>query len=113
MISMAQLILDRAEAGLDVRAAFEALPGFQLQLRFDELSPLCPWRVALGVPRRPANALNVEVGQPAPRCRLRCPDGRGDAWLLSGGSPLAYGYCSIRGCPRLATLAVLEPRGLT
>ena len=100
MISLAQLIVDRAAQNLSTTDAFEALPAFQMRVRFDDLCALCPSRIELEVERRPANALNVEIGTPVPRCRLRSPDGRGSAWLLSGGSPLAYGVCSARECPR-------------
>lgn len=100
MISLAQLIVDRAEASLPVANAFEALPAFQMRERFDDLCALCPSRLELGIERRPANALNIEIGQPLSRCRLQSPDDRGAAWLLSGGSPLAYGVCSARVCPR-------------
>lgn len=64
----------------------------------------CRHLIQLGVPSRPANALNVEVGQPLPRCRLRTPEHWGDAdpraarWLLSGGSPLVLGLCAPNGC---------------
>jgi hypothetical protein len=44
--------------------------------------------------------LNVEVGQPHPRCLMRSPDGRGMAWIWSGGSVLAYGLCEGCACPR-------------
>ncbi len=68
---------------------------------FGEYSAACPDRIALGVERRPANALNVEIMEPMPRCKQQSPDGRGSIWLLSGGSPLAYGRCCRSGCPRL------------
>jgi hypothetical protein len=51
------------------------------------------------VERRPGNALNLEVGAAADRCSLQSPDGRGLAWLLSGGSKLAYGVCCAAACP--------------
>jgi hypothetical protein len=60
----------------------------------------CPELVETEFLRRPANALNVEPMQPAPRCRLRTPEHWGDKdpratrWLLSGGSPLVLGPCS-------------------
>lgn len=59
----------------------------------------CSERVEMDVPRRPANALNVEVGTPLPRCRLKTPaswrgfDPRATRWLLSGGDPLVLGPC--------------------
>lgn len=61
----------------------------------------CGHRMALAVERRPGNALNVEIGAPAPRCNRKSPDGRGLAWLLSGGDALAYGHCTPRACPAL------------
>jgi hypothetical protein len=67
---------------------------------FDELSELCPSRRDIGTPMRKANALNIEVGQPMPRCMDRSPDGRGAIYHLSGGSLLAYGKCCASGCPR-------------
>ncbi len=60
----------------------------------------CPYRRELRTPRRPVNGLNVEIGSPQDRCMLRSPDGRGLAWVLSGGSALAYGYCYPNSCPR-------------
>ncbi len=49
--------------------------------------------------RRPVNGL-CEIGTPAVRCTRKSPDGRGFAWLLSGGSVLAYGLCKMP-CPWL------------
>ncbi len=66
----------------------------------------CPERIALAVERRPANSLNVEIGQPSPRCRLQTPehwkgfDERATRWLLSGGSPFVLGVCSTCSCPK-------------
>lgn len=100
MISLAQLIIDRAAAGATVAGEFAALPAWQMRTRFADLAPLCPSRLAVDVERRPANALCLEIGAPLPRCRERSPDGRGDAWLASGGSPLAYGHCDAGACPR-------------
>lgn len=68
-------------------------------------TPCCDL-ITLGVPRRPANALNLEIGQPLDRCRLRTPaawadvDPRGARWLLSGGSPLVLGLCTPNSCPK-------------
>jgi hypothetical protein len=70
------------------------------------LPPECCDRIALSVERRPGNALNIEIGTPATRCRLRTPehwgdiDPRGARWLLSGGSPLVLGPCEAAKCPR-------------
>ena len=68
----------------------------------------CPKLITPELLRRPANALNVEVGQAAPRCRLKTPEHWGDAdpeatrWLRSGGSPLALGPCTPNACPLIA-----------
>ena len=70
--------------------------------------PACKNLIAPELLRRRANALNVEVGQPVPRCRLKTPEHWGDAdpraarWLLSGGSPLVLGLCTPNGCPHRA-----------
>jgi hypothetical protein len=67
---------------------------------FAELCERCPSARFPELPRRPGNALNIEIGQPMTRCLERSPDGRGLIWLLSGGSLLAYGICCRSGCPR-------------
>ena len=63
----------------------------------------CPNRIPIALERRPGNALNVEIGQPMDRCRLRTPEHwRGASaarWLASGGSPLVLGICSRGACP--------------
>jgi hypothetical protein len=62
----------------------------------------CPNRIAPDVERRPGNALNVEIGTPVPRCKLRAParhKGMEVRWLLSGGSPLIFGACNRSACP--------------
>lgn len=100
MISLAQLIIDRHEAGKSIEKEFAELPSFQMDVRFEDLSPICPSRMALDVERRPGNALNIEIGTPVPRCSQKSPDGRGLTWLRSGGSPLAYGVCAHHDCPR-------------
>jgi len=61
----------------------------------------CPHQMDIDVERRPGNALNVEIGAPLPRCNRKSPDGRGLVWLMSGGSPLAYGNCTPLHCPTL------------
>lgn len=72
---------------------------------FAVFASACAERVALTVERRPGNALNVEVGCPADRCRMQPPGhwpagGPGVArWLASGGSPLVLGACSDVTCP--------------
>jgi len=66
----------------------------------------CPYFNEPELPRRRANALNVEVGAPIPRCTLKEPEhwpnkGMAARWLLSGGSPLVFGPCSAN-CPKSA-----------
>ena len=86
------------------RSALAAVPPSQFAgPHWGELSRHCEYRLALDVERRPGNALNLEVGTPMPRCTGRSPDGRGLAWLLSGGSALAYGICAKVKCPRASS----------
>jgi hypothetical protein len=65
----------------------------------------CPMRMEMGIERRPANALNLEIGEASPRCRCRTPDEwgafdvRAVRWLSSGGSPLVLGLCTPSACP--------------
>jgi len=65
----------------------------------------CQSRVTPDLERRPANALNIEIGQPLPRCINQPPAHWGDRapsalrWIGSGGSPLVFGACSPRTCP--------------
>lgn len=66
----------------------------------------CVELVSPTLERRPANALNIEIGQPLLRCRLQTPehwngfDERATRWLLSGGSPLVLGVCHAGACPK-------------
>lgn len=71
---------------------------------FEAFATACPHRVEMPTPRRPGNALNVEIGTPAPRCKVRPPTHWGDEtsvarWLLSGGDALVLGRCSRARCP--------------
>lgn len=57
------------------------------------------------LPRRPGNALNVEIGAPLDRCLDKRPrhwpaSMSAIRWLGSGGSPLILGACTPRACPR-------------
>lgn len=75
-------------------------------MSWKELRASCVYKIALGIPRRPANALCVEIMEPLPRCTLKLPShwtGTGASalrWLGSGGSPLVLGRCSAN-CPRI------------
>ena len=70
----------------------------------------CPYFIQPELVRRPANALCIEIGQPATRCKLKIPDSwkghepkqgvsLATRWLWSGGSPLVFGYCDV-DCPQ-------------
>lgn len=107
MITAIQAFCDAHDSG-SLAVADEwrnAIPAWQIVLRFDDLASRCPYRLDLGVPPRKANALNVEVGQGMPRCRLRTPEHWGDAdqcgarWIGSGGHLAVFGMCSCSGCP--------------
>lgn len=102
MMSAARLALEAAERG--ARPELEAVPPWQWAIYFEELAVLCPSSLDVVPGRdfaRQRNALRVElVPSTTPRCSRRSPDGRGLAWLLSGGSPLAYGACCVARCPR-------------
>ena len=105
MISAAQLAIDRAQHGLDVKAEVALLPAWQWDDRWPDLAPLCG--ASLPVHHEPhRNAWRIEVPQANPRCLYRSPDGRGADWLNSGGSPLAYGRCERSKCYRVARQAL-------
>ena len=99
-MSLASLVIARADAGQMTEAEFVSVPPFQFKIYFAELSAICPSLVKMGVERRRANALNIEIGAPLSRCSEQSPDGRGIAWVLSGGTYLSYGVCGSRTCPR-------------
>lgn len=70
----------------------------------DHFSRPCLSRISPGIERRQANALNVEIGQPIPRCLNKIPEhwtgpaALGLRWVASGGSPLVLGACQPNGC---------------
>lgn len=70
---------------------------------FRDYAAACPHRIDVPLVRRPGNALNIEIGKPLDRCRLRQPEhwpsGTAGRWLASGGSPLVFEPCSLRECP--------------
>jgi hypothetical protein len=110
MTSIARAILDRVEAGLTVAAEdWESIPLAQWEIYEAELSAVCPSRITpYRVKQR--NALRIEVlPSDGPRCIRKSPDGRGSAWLMSGGDPLSYGACDRNHCPR--ALAAAAPDG--
>ena len=104
MITLAQLVLDQHAAGQPTN--IESVPPWQFRIRFADLAPICPNRIHAQPGRdfdRQRNALRVEiVPSNLARCSRKSPDGRGLAWVLSGGSPLSYRACCEAGCPRTA-----------
>jgi hypothetical protein len=100
MTTIAQVVIDRAASGLNVSADLDAIPAAQWDVYWEDLAPLCSSTIR-PVPVKQRNALRIELlPSTKPRCARRSPDGRGLAWLLSGGDPLSYGQCSREGCPR-------------
>jgi len=65
----------------------------------------CGSRVSGPLLRRPANALNIEVGAPLDRCLNKLPShwkGSGRSalrWRASGGGPEVFGLCTPNACP--------------
>ena len=72
----------------------------------------CERRRELDLPRRPANALNVEaIGPRFSRCTLKTPPNwpkgaTATRWVMSGGGLEVFGICS-SACPKRAIPAVL------
>lgn len=63
----------------------------------------CGSRVQPEVERRPANALNVEIGQAQARCLNKRPEHWPESmsalrWIASGGEALVFGACGGK-CP--------------
>jgi hypothetical protein len=103
MISAACIAVDRIKAGNPPVIELKSVPAWQWAVVggwWNELSSSCEYRIEPELERRPCNGLNVEIGQPMPRCSRRSPDRYGLRWVLSGGSPLAYGLCVQGRCPR-------------
>lgn len=63
----------------------------------------CASRVEIALERRPANALNIEIGTSPARCLNKRPEhwpstASGIRWIASGGSAMVFGICSA-DCP--------------
>lgn len=85
------------------RALIDQVPGHQWAIKggyFNELSTHCCNRVEIQEEPRFMNRLAFYQLTPQPRCLYRSPDGRGLAWLKSGGSVLSYGVCEQEKCER-------------
>lgn len=104
MISIIQLALDHHAAGR-IDACQQTLDGisaggrWQVELRFDQVATICQHRIEARQEPCPGNRLCIEHVMPAPRCLRQSPDGRGAAWLMSGGDGAAYGPCQLATCP--------------
>lgn len=84
----------RAELMKDVPAHQWALPGGH----WSDLAMHCGNRRDVPQEVRFMNRLSINLMTPLPRCLYRSPDGRGLAWLKSGGEVLAYGLCEQVHC---------------
>lgn len=109
MTTAIAMFLECRAAGETAKAAdwLAHVPAWQIAARFEDFAPQCPNQLSSSVERRPANALNIEIGAPLPRCSARPPaTWRGVEtavlrWLGSGGSPLVFGLCARQVCDRL------------
>lgn len=67
------------------------------------MSEKCKFLITPKLERRPANALNIEIATPCPRCTLKppedWPEGMVLRWLGSGGTPFVLGACMPNQCP--------------
>lgn len=87
---------DRARVIEQVPAAQWAVEGGH----WGELAVHCCNRALVPEEPRFMNRLSIYRMAPAARCLFRAPDGRGLAWLKSGGEVLAYGKCEQQHCTR-------------
>lgn len=67
---------------------------------WNELARHCGNRATVPEEPRFMNRLSINRMTPLPRCLYRSPDGRGLAWLRSGGEVVAYGMCEQSHCER-------------
>jgi hypothetical protein len=105
-VSVAHIVLAQAEAGQ--QADFDAVPVWQWEIWYSDLRRYCPDTLEIVAEPGFRNRLTTEFAPQTSRCKKRSPDGRGAAWLLSGGSALAYGQCSAAMCPRALAAALGE-----
>ena len=106
MRSIALDVLDALESRPELtaeqkRALLAGVPQQQWSVpggHFDDLAQHCCNRVEIRREPRFMNRLSINVMPPRPRCLFRSPDGRGLAWLKSGGELEAYGRCEQDHC---------------
>lgn len=85
---------------------FAEIPAWQFSIYWSDLRRHCP--TILGdwtsntARLRNFNALQIHPTESGvtKRCADLSPDGRGLAWVMSGGPPNVYGECALRTCPR-------------
>lgn len=106
--TLAGLALDTIASSPDMapaerRALVDAVPYWQWRgPLWPELARHCGARTVVELsPYNSDDAFGIrpEAGL-SPRCLSRSPDGRGLAWLQSGGPVADYGACSQQRCPR-------------
>lgn len=106
MRSIALDVLDALESRPELtaeqkRALLAGVPQQQWSVpggHFDDLAQHCCNRVDIRREPRFMNRLSINVMAPQPRCLFRSPDGRGLAWMKSGGELEAYGRCEQAHC---------------
>ena len=110
MISLAAMTEDLFLAGKTDEAwdQLQRVPRYQLEIWWDVFEPYCRFRLQAGIPPRPVNGLNVEIGSPLPRCSNLDPDGLGLRYFLSGGAISAYGICCRKDCILLKNAPILK-----
>ena len=104
MITAIGLALDNhsngnADAAQQVLDTLDTGARWQVDLRFSEVSAICSHRLTVEQEPRSGNRMAIETWPATPHCMRQSPDGRAAAWLLSGGSALAYGRCCLSQCP--------------
>ena len=78
----------------DKALALKSVPSHQWALEggyWSDLAPHCFNRIEVKREIKFMNRLAINVMTPLPRCLYLSPDGRGLAWLKSGGEIEAYG----------------------
>jgi hypothetical protein len=82
-------------------ALLKQVPAHQWALNggwWGDLAKHCGNRMEVPIEPRFMNRLSINIMPPSARCLYRSPDGRGLAWLKSGGEVVAYGCCEQQQC---------------
>lgn len=99
----------------DKRRALAQVPAWQWATpggHWPDLAAHCCNRAEVPTEPRFMNRLSINRMHPLPRCLFRSPDGRGLAWLASGGEVEAYGRCEQQHCERANPAAAVAPTGV-